>query len=62
MLADFQQKEGAKRRGYACRQIFNIKGVLIKGFMLVHCFSKIIQLSACSDHDRVVKFNRRGCY
>ena len=30
MSANFQSKQDANRRGYACRQIFNRKGVLIK--------------------------------
>ena len=31
MSASFQKKEDANRRGYACRQLFNRKGVLREG-------------------------------
>ena len=31
MSAGFQYKEGANRRGYACRQLFNRKGMLRDG-------------------------------
>ena len=42
------------RRGCSRQPVFSRRGLLIKGVFQVG------QFSACSGHDRFVKFNRRG--